>query len=212
MAKHMILMADIISSSSKPGASLMERFKAMAKAVNARRAAEILSPVSITLGDEFQAICRDLHAAIQVILEFEEQILRTNARFRMRYVLHEGRIDTPINPQTSYEMLGPGLTRAREILNTKRRGKPKTQFDLDDPVRSKILTNLFRVLDDISANSFPSRNREILPDFLFDGLSDTQIAAQRGKNRSQIWKFRKNWNIESYVAVLEILQQGLYEN
>jgi hypothetical protein len=112
-----ILMADIIGSRKTNQQKLMKDFKNTAGKVDHELRDQFLSPITITLGDEFQSIPRDLPSALNIILRLEEAIIKAKKGFRLRYVLVEGLIETPINSKTGYEMLGSGLTRARELAS-----------------------------------------------------------------------------------------------
>jgi hypothetical protein len=114
--RHVILMADIIGSSDRPGKRLMRRFLEMVDGVNAGNADRLLSPLTVTLGDEFQGVPESVDAAVDLIIALEQQRVHQQADFLLRYVIVEGVIETPLNPVRAHEMLGPGLTRAREQL------------------------------------------------------------------------------------------------
>src|SRR5262245_51459767 len=107
-----ILMADIVKSSRQEARTLMKEFKSIVAETNKRYHKGILSPLTITLGDEFQGVVKGLAAALEIIMDLEYQTLTTKQAFRFRYVVLEGEIQTPINHQTAHGMLGPGLTEA----------------------------------------------------------------------------------------------------
>src|SRR5512141_448690 len=97
MAEYFILMADIIKSRSYDGRILNERFHDIVSACNLARRRDLLSPLTITLGDEFQGILQSLPAAVRVIYFLEEALLKGAFPFTLRYVLYQGDISTPIN-------------------------------------------------------------------------------------------------------------------
>lgn len=111
-----IIMADIINSSDMPGKLLMNHFKDEVDSVNQKFTEKIISPLTITLGDEFQGIVKDLASAVEVIFYIDQRLLKNDLEFHLRYVVNYGVIDTAINSRNAYEMLGEGLTRARELL------------------------------------------------------------------------------------------------
>ena len=114
--KHYILMADIVRSSKHDANILMREFREISNNINSEFKNAFLSPITITLGDEFQSIINSLKSGIEVIISFEEQILQFKEKFKLRYILNYGEIDTPINPNQAYQMLGEGLADTREML------------------------------------------------------------------------------------------------
>jgi len=106
MNNHYILMGDVIDSSSKQGAMLMENFKSIIEVVNKKFKKAIISPLTITLGDEFQGVIKDLHATIDILFYLDRCILSSEVFYNMRYAINYGAIDTPLNKKNAYEMLG----------------------------------------------------------------------------------------------------------
>ena len=128
MAHYYILMGDIIASRKYKGLQLTQIFESLVSSCNSDLASGILSPYTITLGDEFQGVAKSLKSGIQSIFYFEETILRLGIDFKLRYVLHYGSIETQINREIAYGMRGPGLTKAREILELNRRNRPRFHY------------------------------------------------------------------------------------
>lgn len=196
MGEHFILMGDVIGSRRLYAPTLQQQLKGLLSACNRDLKIEILSPYTTTLGDEFQGVASSLRAAAECIFYLEETRIKNRYYFAIRYVTHHGEIQTPINREIAYEMMGPGLTRARALLTDKRRGQPRFYFDLPDKRLAENLTRLFGVIDGLT-------NRWALPDYplISDMLSNQNngdVAAKHGKNRSQIWKRRKHLLIEEY--------------
>lgn len=205
--KHYILMADVIDSRSHHSTNLMRRFDRIIRETNESHKSSIISPLTITLGDEFQGVCANLRESIRVILHLEKETLFSDKCIELRYVLHYGEISGPLNQDTSYGMLGRGLTMSRKLLEDKRRGQPRFKILISDSIYGSILQNAFLVLNDLEKNSWRiRRNHKILIDFLFGRLSDSEIADRHDKTRSEIWKFRNNWNIDSGIGILNILE------
>jgi hypothetical protein len=113
-----ILMADIINSRRKNSSLLMQQFKDIVSSVNKVKSENLISPLTITLGDEFQGLTNTIENGIKTIFDIEEIILDKQYDFKLRYVLLYGQIDTEINTSIAYEMLGEGLTNARRDINS----------------------------------------------------------------------------------------------
>jgi len=209
MADHFIVMGDILKSSKYDGRELMRDFKRLVLSCNKKLADGILSPYTVTLGDEFQGVSKSLHWSVQSLLYLEESSLQKGFPFALRYVVHYGRIDTPLNRKIAHGMVGRGLTHARELLTTKHRGLPRFLFDLPNQNLATQLSQLFGVMASITRDW---KRRDA--DLIFDMLSsddNTAIGAKHGKNRSQIWKRRRNMHVDDYKALRAIaiqLSQG----
>jgi hypothetical protein len=205
MADHYIVMGDILKSRKYDGKELMRDFKSMVSSCNRKLAEGILSPYTITLGDEFQGVSKSLHWCVQSLLYLEESTLRKGLSFALRYVVHYGRIDTPLNRKVAYGMVGRGLTRARELLTTKRRGPQRFLFDLPDQNLAMQLSRLFGVMASLTRDW---KRKDV--DLIFEMLStddNAAIGAKYGKNRSQIWKRRRNMHVDDYKALRAIVIQ-----
>ncbi len=203
--KHFILMGDIIASGEKDQKQLMSEFKLLIKEVNNNNKNGILSPLTITLGDEFQGVIKDLSTSINIILEIEESIFKNKFNFKLRYILNEGYIDTPINNEIAYEMLGSGLTEARYKLNELKNQKERFIIFLDNKLQNNILINAFKIYDNIVGKWSMEKDYEIASNFI--KFNDYKIVSDvMKKNRSQLWKREKTLNIDTYNSTKNIIK------
>jgi hypothetical protein len=92
-------------------AQFQRRLKAVLQGVNGRRKT-LVSPFTLTLGDEFQAVYRDARTAWADAVA----ILAGIAPVQARFALAIGDIVTPINSTQSIGMDGPAFHRARALL------------------------------------------------------------------------------------------------
>src|SRR5688500_16577165 len=84
---NIILMADIVKSSRGNAKALMKAFSQAVASVNKQNHKHILSPLTITLGDEFQGVVRSVQSALQVIFDLEQQCMTAATPFKLRYVI-----------------------------------------------------------------------------------------------------------------------------
>ena len=207
MSRYFILMGDVIGSRRLHAAELRRQLKNLLSACNRHLKAEILSPYTTTLGDEFQGVPGSLYSAAESLFCIEEERIKNQYDFGVRYVVHYGEIDTPISREIAYEMMGPGLTRARALLTDKRRGQPRFCFDLPDKELAENLTRLCSVIDGLVDRWNPRDYALIFA--MLSSTSNEDVAAEHGKNRSQIWKRRKHLLIEEYrltkAVVLDLI-------
>lgn len=208
MTNNYIIMADIVSSRSYNGDALMNEFKRIVEECNETHKGLLLSPFTITLGDEFQGVAASLRAAVDLILYLEDRILTVQPAFLLRYVLVYGAIDTPINPIIAHGMTGQGLATAREILTKKRRGRTRFQLNLGDNQYTEEFRMLFRLLELLSVH-WKEKDYLLIRELVWDN-DDTSIAVKFNKTTSQIWKRRKTLQIEEYITVKELLKRTVF--
>jgi hypothetical protein len=201
---YWIIMADIIQSSEYDGFVLQEAFKKAVKHINEKFKNKLISPLTITLGDEFQGVSNSLKNSILVIFYFEEYILKNNINFALRYVINYGKIDTPINTEIAYGMLGEGLSAARKMLENLKRTDYRFEIETKSKSKSKALKDAFWVMQNIQTkwNSKADKNLAAM----FIQYHDYKIIATKtGVTRSQIWKKEKSLNISSYFAIKNVI-------
>ncbi|MDZ7773749.1 MAG: SatD family protein [Balneolaceae bacterium] len=191
-----ILMGDVIRSSEFDPDSLGSQLKDFVKSANDALGDDTLSPYTVTLGDEFQGVTRSLKSGIETLIYFEEQRLEQQLRFQMHYVLHYGTIDTAINPETSYGMLGEGLREARDLLASKKRGRKRFKFSLQDDEMSEQLNRIFEVLDGISKR-WKMDDFDLILDMIRND-NDQDVGEKHGKDRTQIYRRRNTLMISEY--------------
>lgn len=197
-AKYHIFMGDVVASSTRNPTDLLGQFKGLIGEANKRYRPEILSPYTITLGDEFQGIAKSLKSIIETIFFLEEEIIRKQYTFKLHYVAHWGEVATRINRNIAYEMMGPGLATARTTLATKKRKRPRFVFLYGEP-DSMILNDLFLVVEDI-VDRWKTRDFDLITD-LVKSDSDAEVALQRKRDRTLVWRRRESLRVAEYKAL-----------
>lgn len=188
-------MGDVIGSSEYQPAALMNNMRELVDSTNKTFRNELLSPLTITLGDEFQGLHSTLKGSLEVLFFLEEYRLMKQWDFAFRFVVHFGAIETQIIYETAHGMLGRGLTRAREQLQQKNK-KYRILISDEDQFKTDALNRLFRVMDGIKSKWKP-RYYPLLHDMI-QNPDNGKVAGIHGKNDSQIWKMRRNNLIEEY--------------
>ncbi len=199
-----ILMGDVVGSSSLDSTFVQESLGEMVQAMNRDHKASILSPLTITLGDEFQGICADSVQGVILLMDFELYRLEHQLPYKMHFVLLEGSVDTEINTETAYGMLGSGLTDARELLSSKKRDRNRFETELEDRFISKQIKRLFSVLDGIS-EAWKVADFPLILDMLNEP-NNQLVADQHQKTRAQIWKRRKTLQVELYRTIQDVIK------
>jgi SatD family (SatD) len=203
---YIILMGDIIQSNLHNQSLLMLDFQEVVHTINVKYQDKILSPLTITLGDEFQGVVADTKTVINIIIDIEELILIAHKSLKIRYICHEGIIETPINSAIAYGMLGAGLTNARKQLEAMKKGRMRFLFSLKNNNINTIFNNAFIIYAAI-INHWKIDDLPIVALFL-KGLNYDEVAKSLNKNRSLIWKREKNLRLTEYFAIKKILKNS----
>lgn len=203
MPNHYVIMADVIHSSDHNSNQLMGSFKEIVHAVNSTYQSQILSPLTITLGDEFQGVISTLEVGIAIIFHLEEEIIHKGADFKLRYVLHYGEIETSINTTIAYEMLGGGLTNARKKLErlksqNNERIVISIPSDLKIPLNKSFLIYT-RLIDGWKYGDFP-----LISEFI-KAIDYKVVAENLGKDRSLMWRRSKTLRIDDYFDIKYVI-------
>ncbi len=206
MDQYYIQMADVIGSSEYKGQgrSLMRQFRAMVDHVNEVCKAHLLSPLSITLGDEFQGVPQDLSTAVGLIIKLEECRVFNQADFKLRHVIHYGEIETSINTESAHAMIGEGLSTARRTLNEMkpdRRTRCRLVLpDRDNPEPLMDAFSLyFSIVDSWKPKDFP------LVIAMLEGLDYKQAAIKLKRERTSTLRRYRSLNFIEYGAAKRLL-------
>ncbi len=200
---YYILMADIIKSSIRQGDTLMEDFKVLVADTNKAYKKHILSPLTITLGDEFQGVAKGAGEAMELILALEEKIIKDQLDFKLRYVLNYGEIDTPLNKKNAHEMLGKGLTVARKQLNAMKKSKERFWVNLKDKKQNSLLGKALLIYQSF-VDDWTVKQQKIAAVFLTESDYKT-VAKTLDKDISSTWRREKSLKIKEYFALKELI-------
>ena len=156
------------------------------------------------MGDEFQGVLNSVSTGIDLLFHLEEELLITEPDFKLHYVLLLGEIETEINPDIAYEMMGKGLTEARKMLSSKKRNRKRFRFKLQNKEQTEQLSNLFEVLDTIILN-WKKEDYPLILDMI-NNDNNSEVGDLHDKNRDQIWKRRKTLMINEYNLLKDFIK------
>lgn len=112
--KHVCVIGDVVQSRGVPERShLQAQLQRSLGRINRARRDQLVSPCTITLGDEFQAIYRD---ATTLFSDFA-LVMRDVHPVRVRFSVGIGGLSTPVNRQRAIGMDGPAFHAARAGLS-----------------------------------------------------------------------------------------------
>lgn len=178
-----VVMGDLVASEASASVRAMHQaFNRGVAAANRKFAPA--SPLTITLGDEFQGLASTLASAWEIAAALRLRLLQEG--LRCRFVVGLVRIDTPLNPERSWNMMGPGLAQARDRLNQK-----QTQ-------------NAYR---------FSLPDEDLLPSLL-DAVGDSLTQVEAGWTATQLQYYaasRGERTNAKVAAALGISERALYK-
>lgn len=113
--KVICVIGDLVDSrKTSRRAELQTTLQQALEDINRTSRDHLLSPCTITLGDEYQAVYRD---AGTLFTDFCTLLERTNPE-RVRFSVGVGALSTPVNPERALGMDGPAFHVAREAMQS----------------------------------------------------------------------------------------------
>lgn len=198
-----ILMADIRNSSGHNARKLSQAFSRLVHEANSRFRSRLLSPLTITLGDEFQGIPDSFFTGIELILFLEEQILHQGLNIQLRYVLMRGKIETPLNKKIAHGMIGPGLSSARAHLEALKEQPDRFLVQSGKSDRDHALNQALHIYQGIT-DSWKIKDHPLISTFL--RLGDYKAVARKLQlNPSTTWRRRKTLRLSWYTATRDLI-------
>jgi len=171
MNTYLAVIGDIISSREVEErhalqAALEEAFQALndpgesASGPPDPSAEALLSPFTLTLGDEFQAVYKNADRVIRDSL----YILEAAHPHQVRFSYGVGTMDTDINTDQAIGMDGPAFHRARDGIEALKEEKEDYLFSLSgisDPLNAALYNQTLRLNTAVYRNMYAGSLREI---------------------------------------------------
>lgn len=195
------LIADIVESREIADRSEFQlRLEGLLESLNGSIGAGLLSPYTITLGDEFQAVYRDFSTVLVDIVA----ILRGTYPQRIRFSLGQGALSTEINRERALGMDGPAFHAARAQLEAlKRRGETAVAVNCGEgPVDGLVRAGL-----SVLSRELGRWNRTALgaAEGLLRGQSIKEIAAGAGVKERMVYKSISQNGLRDYASLIKSL-------
>ncbi len=204
---HIVLMADIQSSRGFEQKKLLKEFMLLTKNANLIYQKNLRSPLTITLGDEFQGVPKSLSSAINIILFLEEEIIQQKWNFKLRYTIGEGVIETAINTKNAHGMMGAGLTETRQQLELLKKDKDSSRFlvHIHSKELNALLNSTFFVYQSFVDEWRPDKDYSVVGSLL-KYHDYKEAAAHLHQDPSQVWKRQKTLNFKAYTRIKSAIQ------
>lgn len=201
--ENWILMGDIVGSSQSDNISLQKEFSKLIGKINQEFQNKLKSPLTITLGDEFQGVVVDLKTSIEMIVNIEENKWEMEYPILIRYSLGLGEISTPINSEIAFGMLGEGLTKVRNSLIELKDKDTRIVLTGDFPNKEQISLSLDLLLE--KQEEWRWKDRDVISGYIM-GKDYKKIAEEIGKDNSTVWRKFKSLEFASYEKRKRLLE------
>ncbi|MFU8861797.1 MAG: SatD family protein [Cyclonatronaceae bacterium] len=187
MTHAIVLIGDLIESrklTDHSRAATQKDLKTVLGQIN-RDASGILSPWTITLGDEFQAVYKSAGSLFTNLWTIMAAIHPVYARFS----ISAGAITTPINRKQAIGMDGPAFHAARDGINILKKDEGLLRVNIRNPEIERLI-NASLMLVSKEMLGWNSNRFHILQK-LGQGEEVSRIAAEMGLSEVAVYKNRK---------------------
>jgi len=180
-----VIMGDIVDSeNTRAGGRLSREFNRSIIAANREFHQELESPLTITLGDEFQGLAKDLKKGFRIIEKLRRNLLAVGVD--CRFVLGIVQLDSKLNTDNAWNMMGDGLAQARAKLNNKKDTNIYRFSILDDQGHQRLLDAVGLALT-ILDEGWTVRQRRCVA-LRSEGLSVEVIAKKQRVSARSVYK------------------------
>ena len=184
---YLVIIGDIIKSRKLSNRYEVQQTFAMAVSeAQTTYGGELVSPITLTIGDEFQSVMKKARDLFKIVDDLETQMLPV----QLRHGFGIGKIDTEINEQFSIGMDGPAFHRAREALEISRKQDQRYYFRFDDSEIEQRINLLLSWMDAASRNWSPEK-RKILA-YKENGETQVKIARYVGMSQPAVSQHMKS--------------------
>ena len=156
----------------------------------------LLSPFTVTLGDEFQALFASFRGVWRAVFAIEAML---GEGVEIRFGIGVGGMDTAINREAAIGMDGPAFHRARRAIDGLKQGDHN--YRVVGMGQAETLANSALDLLSLERNGWRANRVRILRGML-DDESVAQIAAALEISQSAVYKNIQQGGLESICAIL----------
>lgn len=200
-----ILMGDLVGSEAKRADRLNESFNAAVGRINESESEFLKSPLTITLGDEFHGLASSLSQGSAIMRKL--RLAMMDEGMDCRFVLGLANIETPINADRAWNMMGPGLARARAKLDEKR-DTGLYRFSLTSDPPTETLIDALGIGVTAIERRWTRRQRQTIGAAIA-GASVADIARQENITVHSVYKVRGAGGHDAYVAQWRAIDEAL---
>ena len=208
--KYIVVIGDVISSRKvEKRNDLQKILLAVFNDLNTTdNENHLVSPYTITLGDEFQAVYEKAdHLFLDSIRILEETIPQ-----KIRFSFGIGEISTELNRRQSIGMDGSAFYLAREGIEKLKETRGSYKFNiygLEDPKLQKLYNNILMIFSNLLEGW--NSNRYYILRSTIAGKAVKEIARDLSITEAAVYKNISDGNIREMMAILEIMINHINE-
>lgn len=209
MKAYVVIIGDIEQSkqlSQDDRKQVQKRLESVFEELN-RSSANIVSPYTITLGDEFQAVYNSADEAFKHIWTIMASIHPVFVRFSIGV----GEITTEINRKNALGMDGPAFYNAREQIEQMKKQQALLSVSTEKTTFNRLVNNGFRILE-ANLRSW-KKNRFVILQKMYEGKEVRQIAKEIGLSDVAVYKNINAGTLEALrefaAAISETIEEML---
>ena len=163
------------------------------------------TPLKISLGDEFQTVTKELKTIFEIIFLLDNLLLISPVKYKLRYVIFFGEIDTDFSDDEL--MLGKGLSEARKQLDENKRKTDRYFINLGNSKKEidqqELLSRCLLIYQNYYDN-WKEKDKNIVVELLKN--EDYKMVAEIiNLDRSSVWRRKKSLNIREFSAAKDII-------
>jgi hypothetical protein len=201
--KYLVLIGDIIESKKIQKRELFQsEFQDLVNSLNSEHKEKFVSPLTITLGDEFQGLMNDSKNLFLLIHKIQSSFQNVTFRF----ALSVGDISTKLNHKNAIGMDGAGFHFARDAMEKNKIEKRNFAYDGAQP-EAIIIDNMLKWIDLSTAKWKKEKWKTLL--LKQQGKSQKEIEHQIRISQSAISQNLKNQTTLLVIETEKIIEHYL---
>lgn len=206
--RYAVVMGDLVrSSEAHDRRELHRRFNRRVDDANERFADTVASPLTITLGDEFQGIAHGLESAFSIGHFVRVSLLQDGLAARI--AVGEVTLETDLNPEKAWNMMGPGLAEARDRLADKKDENCYRFSMLHERMLERLLDGVGRSLTKIE-EAWTETQLEYVAAILSEPQrSRSETAEALGVSENSLYKVLRAADYRFYTEQIETIHGAL---
>lgn len=197
--KYIILIGDIVNSRDNKHRDQLQRGFQQCLATLNRSPKGMVSPYTITLGDEFQVVLTDGNRAISDAIKIQAALHPTKIRFSFAI----GELTTPINKKHAIGMDGPAFYSAREGIDELKESGALFQINGFNQPTAELANTCLKLVSN-TVERWKNYRWDIMV-ALGEKREVKEIAADLGISDKAVYKSISDGHIKDVMHALNIL-------